>query len=221
MEEYKKVKSYDNYSVSNFGNVRNDTTNRILKPGINSRGYCYVNLCNNNKKQNMTIHRLIALAFIPNPDNKKCIDHIDNSKINNNINNLRWVTYSENNMNRSMHCNNSSGFKGISWIKTSNKWSSQIRIDDINIHLGLYNTKEQAAKARVKRVEQAFGIYKNECEGIDHGAKPMKMRKAKTTKNPIVKLDIKQIFDEIVKLKESYKDQKLKFQKQLQDIMNI
>ena len=77
MEEFRKIANYENYSVSNFGKVRNDITNKILKPGINTNGYYKVILCKNGKKKTLTLHRLVAIAFIVNPDDKQCIDHIN------------------------------------------------------------------------------------------------------------------------------------------------
>jgi hypothetical protein len=134
---------------------------------------------------------------------------------------LRWVTYQENSRNTTINSNNSSGYKGVCFDKKLNKWRSHIQIDGIQIHLGYYDTIEEAGKARVQRAEQAFRIYKNKCEGINHGDKPIKKRMVKQIIKPIVKLDIKQIFDEIVKLKASYIDPKLKLQKQLEFIKSM
>ena len=67
MEEFRKIAKYD-YSVSNFGNVRNDRTNRILKLGIDDSGYYKVILYKNGKTKNMRVHKLVANAFIPNPN---------------------------------------------------------------------------------------------------------------------------------------------------------
>jgi len=164
-----------NYSVSNLGNVRNDKTNKLLKKLITKRGYFVVNLYKNSKMKTMRVHKLVANAFIPNPDDKPCVDHINNIKLDNNISNLRWVTHTENNRNRSISCNNSSGYKAVSFHKKSQKWCAQIMIDGIKIHLGLYETIEDASIARVQRARQVFGKYANASEGINHGAKQMKI----------------------------------------------
>ena len=81
MEEYKKVTNYDNYSISNFGNVRNDKYDRILKLQSSGRGYYFIKLFNNGKKITINVHRLVAFAFIKNLDNKTCVDHIDNNTL--------------------------------------------------------------------------------------------------------------------------------------------
>ena len=69
---------------------------RFLTPGINRYGYKHVSLYKNKEGKTWKIHRLVALAFISNPGNKPCIDHIDGNRLNNNVCNLRWVTHREN-----------------------------------------------------------------------------------------------------------------------------
>ena len=65
-EEYKIIKDFDNYEISNFGNVKNINTGRILKPGNDGRGYFFVKLYKDGKKFNKKIHKLVANAFLPN-----------------------------------------------------------------------------------------------------------------------------------------------------------
>ena len=103
-EEWRPVKGYeDRYEVSNMGLVRSITrvtsygrrrkSKEIYVKTIN--GYKVVSLFDS-KIRNHKIHRLVADAFIPNPENKPCVDHIDTNRTNNNVDNLRWVTYKEN-----------------------------------------------------------------------------------------------------------------------------
>lgn len=98
MEEiWKEIKGFNNYKVSNFGRVISIRTNKILKPTDNGRGYLrFLLLGDDNNTHTVYIHRIIAEAFIPNPDNKPCIDHINTNKQDNRIENIRWVTYKEN-----------------------------------------------------------------------------------------------------------------------------
>ena len=96
MEEFRKIEEFTNYSISNLGNVRNDSTGRILIPHLNTNGYMGLTLVKDKKKYLRYIHRLIAIAFIPNPENKKQVDHINGNKTDNVVENLRWVTVSEN-----------------------------------------------------------------------------------------------------------------------------
>lgn len=96
--EWKKIERNSNYSVSNNGIVKNNNSNIIKKPHINKKsGYYIVDLWQNNKAEKVPIHRLVAEAFIPNPHNKPTVDHIDGNRLNNNVDNLRWATYSEQN----------------------------------------------------------------------------------------------------------------------------
>jgi hypothetical protein len=68
-----------NYDIFNIGNVRNVKTGRLLKSGVNSDGYLKVGVYKDGKYKTYKIHRLIAMAFINNPENKSCVDHIDNN----------------------------------------------------------------------------------------------------------------------------------------------
>ena len=100
MEQYATVKDYPNYAVSNWGDVLNIKTQRILKREDNGNGYSQVVLSNNGIPKTIKVHRLVALHFIDNPNNYECVDHIDRNRTNNNIDNLRWVDRSQNQRNR-------------------------------------------------------------------------------------------------------------------------
>ena len=93
-----------------------------------------------------------------------CVDHIDNTRTNNNINNLRWATFQENNFNSCLASNNTSGFKGISFHKRDKKWEAKIRVNGKKYHLGNFDNIEEAIKARQKRAKELFGEFLNECE---------------------------------------------------------
>ena len=97
MEEWKDIPNR-NHEISTLGNVRNKKTGRILKPSPDWRGYPRISL-SNGTKQTPTIaypHRLVALAFIPNPGNKPMVNHKNSNRADPTKNNLEWVTAKEN-----------------------------------------------------------------------------------------------------------------------------
>lgn len=98
MEIWKDIKGYENiYQVSNFGNVKNTRTNRIIKSKKNSKGYMLVGLYKDGERKNFYVHRLVAIAFLQNPLKLQYINHKDENKENNNVDNLEWCSCSYNN----------------------------------------------------------------------------------------------------------------------------
>lgn len=89
---------YDRFEVSNNGKIRNSANKHIYKTVINKNGYeqVCVSLGGKDKKKIFRIHRAVAETFIPNPNNKRAVNHIDGNKSNNYVDNLEWVTDSEN-----------------------------------------------------------------------------------------------------------------------------
>jgi hypothetical protein len=95
MEQWKDIKNYEGlYEISSIGNVKRG--DRYLKPRFSHNGYYRIGLCKNSKQKWFQVHRLVAEAFIENPENKNQVNHKDGNKINNDINNLEWMTNSEN-----------------------------------------------------------------------------------------------------------------------------
>jgi hypothetical protein len=104
MEEiWKDIEDYEGmYQVSNLGNVkslprkRTIKKERLLKPAINNKGYKMIVLCKKSKPKMFLVHRLVATAFIPNPNNYPQVNHKDSNPLNNCVNNLEWCTQQEN-----------------------------------------------------------------------------------------------------------------------------
>ena len=96
-EEWRVIDFTNNkYSVSSEGRIRNNRTGNILKPSIHKRGYLKINLDVDGKRYSKSMHRLIALTFIPNPENKAEVNHINGIHDDNRVVNLEWVTPEEN-----------------------------------------------------------------------------------------------------------------------------
>lgn len=86
------------YLVSNNGNVFSKHTDRVMTPKISHTGYCRVTLCNNGYQKVVSVHRLVAMAFVPNPLNKPTVNHINEIKTDNRAINLEWATNAEQNI---------------------------------------------------------------------------------------------------------------------------
>ncbi len=139
------IKGHENYAISEKGNVYNLKTKRKLIPSMT--GFLhrpYYGLILNGKC--VKIHTLIGKTFIENPNNSPCIDHINGNSLDNSIENLRWVTYRQNGMNKSKNIIGTSNYKGVSIHKKSGKYQTFICINGKNKFIGLFETEEEAAR---------------------------------------------------------------------------
>ena len=144
-EEWKDIKGYEGqYQVSNLGRVKSLDRmltyktkygvyqhmqyGKVLTPCFDTRGYPYVRLFDlNGKTKSVTIHRLVGLAFIPNPDNLPCLNHKDEIKTNNSVDNLEWCTHLYNNLYGTHLDKISHALKGIKRSEETRKKMSEAR----------------------------------------------------------------------------------------------
>ena len=159
-EKWKSVDGFANYEISNCGRVRNATTERILKHADNGKGYLRVCLCKDAKRNFRLIHVILATAFIENPHNKPCVDHIDGNRQNNCLENLRFATRAENSRNKSKSANTTSVYYGVCLHKASNKWNAQIQIEGRRTNLGFFTDEKEAAAVFNKAAAEFYKEFR-------------------------------------------------------------
>ena len=112
-----EIKGFENYLIYDDGLIFSQKNNIFRKERITKKGYSIIDL-HKKKRKTFSIHRLVALHYLPNPEMKPEVDHIDGNKQNNHVSNLRWATAMENQNNfQSLLKNNTTGFKNIDYRK--------------------------------------------------------------------------------------------------------
>ena len=97
METFTTIKEYPQYAISKTGKVMKLSNHKILKPSKKKNGYLQINLFTNDRRRKKEyIHRLVAITYIPNPNKFPEVNHIDRVRSNNKVENLEWVTRTEN-----------------------------------------------------------------------------------------------------------------------------
>ena len=133
-EEFRDVPGYEGvYEVSNLGRVKNIETGRILKPFKDTNGYLILKLSKDGTRRTVKVHRLVALAFLPNPQNLPQVNHKDENKTNNAVSNLEWCTAGYN-------VNYSQSKPVLQFDLQGNfikEWPSTVKVEE---ELGIYQT---------------------------------------------------------------------------------
>lgn len=171
-EIFRAVDGFDNYEISNHGRVRNVKSGKIIVGGDNGYGYLRVSMCKNGKQKSSLVHKMVAKAFLEEVEGKHIIDHIDHNRKNNNIENLRYVDWSGNGINKLKQCNNTSGYAGVSYWKVQDAWRARWQDEDKNECIKTFACKkygEEKAKQLAieyrKKMEKTLPHYK---EALKH-----------------------------------------------------
>ena len=160
-EIFKAVDGHDKYEVSSYGRVRRISTGRIMKQQKHkeTREYLRVGL----DKKIIRVHRLVAFAFIPNPNNYPAVDHIDGNGGNNEVRNLRWCTNTMNNANRKKNINGTtSQYKGVymtTYKSGAVRYIATIAENGKKKHLGTFKTEKEAAIVYNKKALELWGEF--------------------------------------------------------------
>lgn len=163
------------YEVSNFGNVKSVAGGRrkggILKQSMRSQkfGYKVVTLCKGKLTQTVNVHRLVAVAFLSNPDNKRTVNHKDGNKLNNNVENLEWATRQQQSRNTRVYKTSKTGIKGVTRSRSSHQWRAYVCVDKQIIWLGYYYTLAEAKEARLAGERKYYGA---DNEGVEDELTP-------------------------------------------------
>ena len=167
MEEFRDIKGYEGlYKVSDLGRVKSlkrkgVLKDKILKPTLESIGYLKVALSKNSKGKNRRLHQLVAEAFLNHTPNgfKLVVDHRNNIKTDNKLENLQLVTAREN-LSKDRE-GGTSNYIGVEWNKKQSKWRTRIRINGKSKYLGSFTNELEAAEAYQTALKEISWIETN------------------------------------------------------------
>lgn len=156
--QLKPITGFENYTISESGKVNNGR--KDLKTFQNQGGYECLKLTDvGGNKKHFTLHRLVATHFIPNPENKPEVNHLDGNKSNNSVDNLEWCTSSENKRHArdnglkvynkpgtGQKFGNSSKYFNVGWDKARGKWKAHVRHNNKNHYPKRFDCEVEAAK---------------------------------------------------------------------------
>ncbi len=159
-ENWATVPNYENYEVSNCGHVRHG--DKMIQPHVitskQGRQAFQIGLYKNKKRNFFYVHQLMAYAFnLSKPDDAVEIDHKNRDSLDNRLSNIYWVTKSQNQMNKGLYQNNRSGYRGVCWKKSSNKWVAQYQLSGKKKHIGYFVDPLEGYKAYLTIMIETYG----------------------------------------------------------------
>lgn len=146
-ENWRVIKNFEEYHVSDQGNIFSTKTGRLLTCHEDHKGYLRVSLYKDKKKRTFKVHRLVAETFLPNPCDLPEVDHIFGERKDNQAAHLRWVSKSENTRNTSSCKKAVSKYNGVDFHRSTGKWRAGVFFNGKSKYLGLFAEETSAAKA--------------------------------------------------------------------------
>jgi len=172
VEEWRDIQGWEGfYRISNLGRVMSvervistaqgprAVPQRIMVQEPNTRGYLKVNLHRDGRQKTFETHRMVAKAFLQNPQGLCEVDHINRIRSDNRLSNLRWANRRVNVINRTAPDNKSTGMMGIRFKAGNNRWSARITFFKKEMYLGTFDTLEEAILARERAVDEMHTAY--------------------------------------------------------------
>ena len=154
-EEWKQIQEYPNFEVSNHGRVRNIEKDKVISNSRNKHGYYTVRLAKDGIQKTHNLHSLVARYFVPNPFRLIVVDHIDRNRLNNLYSNLRFCTQQQNARNISSRVGGTSCYKGVSFIKQTQKWRATL----CGTVIGHFGSEMEAALAYDERARDTCPYF--------------------------------------------------------------
>ena len=148
-----EIQGYSNYLIYEDGRVYSKKKKIFLKTPEAPTKYLICTLWKDGKQKTFTIHRLVALHYLPNPENKPQVDHINRDRKDNRVENLRWATICENNQNTGIRCDNTIGIKNI--CPHTNGGYRYVKIFNNKKHAKYFKTLEEAIQYK-EEYEKSF-----------------------------------------------------------------
>lgn len=152
------IKNYPNYQIEDNGEVYNKITKKYLKGSIGENGYKYYRLSNNGKKKIFYAHRLVAENFLNNPNNLPVVNHKDGDKLNNTLDNLEWVSYSNNAKHWHSNIKNNNHIRNIEYYQED--LPGEVWKSFYNYEISSYGRVKHKEKNNILKPSITCGYYK-------------------------------------------------------------